>query len=1178
MKNIYQLLLCFAFLSLTSTNVFAQAQYSVSGVITNEKGEPVKGATVFIGGSEREMATGENGQFNFSNLPTGTFQLSVQMLGYAPETRNIIVKGAPIKIDIQLQTKVIALQQVTIGKRKASEKNLALFKEKFLGQSANAKQCIIINPEVINFSTKKGQLLADADEFLVIENKRLGYRLRYLLGGFSYTHADGIIVYHGECSFEELDGTDEQKKKWTRNRLTTYRGSFMHFLRSVYANNTLENGFITKPVYGYGTLRYDNTTIQLHDRIIINDRLISFDSLLTAIDTNFTSLKFRQELYVTYDPKLAAHFKPNRTDLQANIIIDPMGSVLRLTTNQAIIDKKGSYTDYHDFLSQGYWATARVGDQLPVEYKPPVADIPRRVTPINPLLVDLQKWTDSIPQEKAYLHLDKPYYVPGDTIWFKGYLTTGSRHRLSALSGAVYIDLINELNQPVKTLKLPVDSGTVAGDLILSYDIKEGSYHIRAYTQWMRNAGEDYFFNKAITIGDPRTFKDKTNPKPSLQQTDVQFFPESGNLVNGIASRVGFKAVGANGLGVPISGTITDNENNELARINTSHAGMGVFLLKPLPGKNYIAHIKFADSTTKDIPLHRALNEGYVLNVYQPNRDSILVRIQASVDLLHSTVNLIAHSNGEVIFTSPVEINGAMSLVWLDKKSFPSGIAQFTIFNTKNEPLNERIAFIKNDDYMQIAIKTEKALYKSKEHVQLELSAKESTGTPVAANFSVAVIDESKVPADESAESTIFSNILLSSDIKGYIERPNYYFTADTNDVNKALDNLMLTQGYRRFEWKLLDSIVNTKPVFKAEGLTTTISGVVKTLGHQPLPNAHVILVSMNARISKETTADVTGRFRFDKLLFPDSAKFAVQARDLKNTDKTIIILDSIPQLVTNKKQNVADVDIIKANLQKAQQEGKPAQLTGLHVLKQVDIKTTRNKIDKDIAVQGMYKLPDEESADKILTIPDPEHYNDLEMFLQGRLGNVRIQLNPLTGYKELVSSRPPTDLLSNPNPQPDLVSVYLNGRPLSVDEFNDILIGSLQPEDVSKILLVTHNLAMINLFADGSKPSGGMLFIITKSVTTRKQYNPGIANLTPKGYNRVRQFYSPRYDRPDGEHKQPDLRTTIYWNPYVNTDQTGKATVDFYNADGPGMYRVVVEGINGAGELGRQVYRYKVE
>jgi hypothetical protein len=1165
------------FVYLFATGILARAQSNVTGTVTDENGRPLKSATVFIGGSERVTPTDDNGRFIFKSVPQGNFQLSVQMLGYAPLTRNIIVKAAPLNLDLKLQPKAIRLNEVVIGNSNTWKKNFEIFKEQFLGRSRNARQCEILNPQIINFTTKKGILLADADDFLIIENKRLGYRIRYLLQDFGYTTADRTTLYYGEHTFEELNGTDEQKNEWAKNRAETYKGSFRHFLRSVYANNALENGFIARQVLGYGKFsKLDNLTID-PDKLVIEDTPVKFDSLLTAIDTSFISLKFKQ-LYVIYDPQKAAAYqlnalkKPVAVD-KRTIIVNKDASLVRLGAGQAVIDKRGSYTDYRDFFIKGNWANARMGDELPVEYVPPFADLPRGNVPLNKPAFALQRWTDSIPQEKAYLHMDKPYYAMGDTIWFKGYLTTGSRHIPSERSSAAYVDLINDQNQRVMTLKLQTAMGTVAGNFVLDDSIKAGSYNIRAYTQWMRNTGEDYFFNKTFTIGDPikTVAASKQSIKAALQQTDVQFFPESGSLVNGITSRIGFKAVNAKGMGEAISGTITDNQNNEVARINTLHAGMGSFLLTPLPGKTYTANINFDDGSSNTVELPAALYEGYVLSIYQPNNDSILVRIKASARLQNTKLNLIAHSGGELIVTTPVEINNPIISVWLAKSLFPSGIAQFTIFNAKDEPLNERIAFIKNDDHMQLAVSTPKGTYKSRENVQLELSAKESGGAPVAANFSVAVIDADKFPVDESAESTIFSNLLLTSDLKGYIEKPNYYFNSDSAVVNKALDNLMLTQGYRRFEWKTLMDTVNTRPVFAAEGLGIAISGMVKTLSHKPMANAAVLLVSTNARINRSTITDENGRFKFDNLVFADSARFAIQARNASNSDHAIITVDSIPRAAITIKQNLTAVNIIRETVKKAEEEGMRVNLAG-RVLKQVNIKAKKIVPNENIAMQGL-TLPSDEAADKIL-IPDPKVHPDLSLFLKASLlgviwkpdGSIVSSRRTINIGNHLAS-----DIL---NDEDDQIIVMINGSLGYLNELDDIKV-----EDVVKIQVVKNNEAIKARWRSQGQHPAGFINIITKVPSAREQYSPGIANIQPKGFNKVRQFYSPRYDRPnDVALKLPDQRTTIFWAPYVNTEANGKTTIDFYNADGPGNYRVVVEGINADGELGRQVYTYKVE
>ena len=893
---------------------------------------------------------------------------------------------------------------------------------------------------------------------------------------------------------------------------------------------------------------------------------------------------------------------------------------------------------------------------------------PRRYDdPVSRLVTMLQKWTDSIPQEKVYLHMDKPYYALGDTIWFKGYVTIGSRHQLSALSGAVYVDLVTEQDSLIRSLKVPITSGMVMGNFTLNDDFQQGSYRIRAYTRWMRNAGEDYFFDKTFTVGSifndnivtraSYQYKNSGNKsvltallkytdedgkalgnrdvnyqifinkqrvwfknvktdalgsvvididndkkvnlagayirttitgsdkqlivrdfpiKANLAQSDVQFFPESGDLVTGLVSHVAFKAVGIDGLGINIKGKIVDNENNEVANLETFHAGMGSFSLRPVAGKTYSANVIFDDGTTKTVALPKPVNEGYVLSVYQPNKDSILVRVNASAGLLNSTVNFIAQTGGESVFATPIKINAAITSIWLEKKSFPSGIAQFTLFNNTDDPINERIAFIRSGDEMKLNLKTAKPSYSSKSRVQVDLDAVDSKKRVTAGNFSVTVIDEAKVPYNETLESTIFSNTLLTSDLKGYVEKPNYYFVKETDEVNKALDNLMLTQGYRRFSWKELAKTVSEKPVYGVEGLGLTVTGKVTNLGTKPSVGAKVDLISIIAGVHNTATTDENGRFKFDGIFMTDSIKFSIVAHNAKGSDKVKIILDTIPKIRLGKNRNVADVSTdINATLKTYIANGKKlddiyektGQLDKVQRLKEVRIKAKRLKAAGNINPQGMLRVV-EESADRVITFDENEIAScvNLAMCLQSRLPGVSVQPRGEFGYQALIDLRTRSQM-----------TLIVDGRSIRTpDEVDEILMGSIQPEDVAKILLVRTNQAVINSLGGGENSS--FVLIMLKLGTSRKQYNPNVANISPKGFNKVREFYSPRYDRPGDFNQLPDLRTTVYWNPYLKTNAEGKASFNFFNGDGPGNYKVVVEGINAAGELGRQVYNYTVE
>jgi hypothetical protein len=889
------------------------------------------------------------------------------------------------------------------------------------------------------------------------------------------------------------------------------------------------------------------------------------------------------------------------------------------------------------------------------------AFVPKADDPIDKLVAALQKWTDTYPQEKVYLHMDKPYYALGDTIWFKGYITIGSRHQLSALSGSLHVDFITEQDSVIRSLKLPITSGMVVGAFALSDDFKEGSYRIRAYTQWMRNSGEEYFFDKTFTVGSVgnnivakasyqykdnnnkpiltailsytdddgkalaernvkyqivigktvvdtkvtktdalgslrisiendkhvnlsgayiRTIIEDTDKQPivrdfpikaNLAQSDVQFFPESGALVVGVSSRVGFKAVGIDGTGTVIKGTVVDEANKEVADIETLHAGMGSFLIRPEAGKTYTAKVSFADGTTKSVALPKPVDDGYVLGVYQPNKDSILVRVGASPKMIAADqdVLFIAQVSGETIFATPVKIAKASTSIWLEKKSFPTGVAQFTLFDIAGQPLNERVAFVRSNDLMELNLKTAKTTYKSKEAVAISLEAKDSKGVGVPGNFSVSVIDENKVPASDDIENSIFANILLTSDLKGYIEKPNYYFAKQGDDVDKALDNLMLTQGYRRFTWKNLANLNNAKPAFEAEGLGAKISGKVVTLGNKVLPGATVDMISLRAQINKTTTTDANGRFLFDGILLMDSIKFAIQARNGKS-DKVKILMDTVPRARIGLNPNFGDVstDInstLKAYLENIKKQDdiyeKTGQLDKVQRLKEVRIRARRAKAESNITPQGMFTVP-EVSADRVVTFGESEAdlCLNLSMCLQARLPGVKVESN--LGYTTM------TDLRGTP------LMLILDGRKITeADEVSEILEGSVPPTDVAKILLVRTNEAAKNrLGGDGS----GYVLIVTKLGTARKLYNPSIANVSPKGFNKVREFYSPKYDITPSN--QPDLRSTIYWDARIKTDVNGKTVFNFFNADAPGKYKVTVEGINAAGELGRQVYRYNVQ
>ncbi|MFD2147588.1 carboxypeptidase-like regulatory domain-containing protein [Mucilaginibacter antarcticus] len=243
---------------------------------------------------------------------------------------------------------------------------------------------------------------------------------------------------------------------------------------------------------------------------------------------------------------------------------------------------------------------------------------------------------------------------------------------------------------------------------------------------------------------------------------------------------------------------------------------------------------------------------------------------------------------------------------------------------------------------------------------------------------------------NENKESTIFTNILLTSDLKGYVEQPNYYFTAATEEVNKALDNLMLTQGYRRFAWKDLSTTVNTKPKFKAEGLGTNITGKVTTLANKLLPNATVNLISPRAKLAKVTNTDANGNFSFDGMFLTDSVKLTIAARS-KASDKVRLMLDTIPTLKVNKNPNLGDVSTNIAQTLKTYIDNgkklddiyeKAGLLDKVHRLREVRIRARK----KDIGQPNYGIQIRDVSVDHSYVIPEADKCANLGNCLQGKL------------------------------------------------------------------------------------------------------------------------------------------------------------------------------------------------
>ena len=878
---------------------------------------------------------------------------------------------------------------------------------------------------------------------------------------------------------------------------------------------------------------------------------------------------------------------------------------------------------------------------------------------LTTLVTKTERLSAEHPFEKVYLHFDKPYYAIGDTIWFKAYLTVGPMHQPSGLSRIVYADLINDKDSVVKSLRMPTINGVAFGDITLSRELfKQGNYHLRAYTNWMRNFGPDYFFNKTISIGD---FGNPVNPKISILRTkknngqfintrllfknhdgnvltdkkvswtvqndeetvstgkgntdkngfltinfadkqssslneyelitvidlgnkklitnnfpiksapaiDIQFFPEGGDLITGVRSKVAFKAVNPDCLGVNIAGKVTDNAGNEVADFTSQHAGMGIFALLPENDKTYKATVTFPDGTKSDYELPKVSAEGINLAVNNSDPENLNIKIATNTEFFQKYRNkgyyIVAKSGGTIYYTALAALQSQVYTAAVSKSRFPTGILQVTLFAANGEPLSERIVFIQHSDELSVSLTADLQAYTARQHVKMTVSAKNKT-LPVEGSFSVAVIDETKVPFNENAETTILSSLLLTSDLRGYIEKPNYYFNQTDTKKLADLDILMLTQGYRRFSYT--DILADKYPLvtfLPEKGIEVT--GTLRTNTGTPVNKGVVNLQLPDRNISVNAVTDGNGQFRFSNVAIFDSSKVVLNARNNTGYNNMMIIADAAHyQPVTKNYEDPDVITNIDSTLSIYLQNSKK-QDENSHVLKEVVIKG--NKIERVThqdysALSGVGIQPDQ-----TLT-PDQLKYCsfDIVSCIEGKafaLWHVDNNFYIKRAYDA-----------GNKKP----VQFFVNG--LAVD-YNYLV--TMRTEDIESMeVYLTDGVSGIN----DRFGTNGIVSITTKSGGfAPKDKNDDLQPLTtqssvvtiiPKGYYRARMFYSPKYDNKQSTAQFNDLRSTIYWNPNIITDKNGNASFDYYNADGKGTYRAVIEGIDNDGNIGRTVLRYQVK
>jgi hypothetical protein len=339
-------------------DTYAQVTYSISGTVKNTKGEKIQSATVFITGTQKTTMSIADGSFSFKGIYPGNYVVVVNMLGYNSVKQAVTVTNHPETIDLVLADKEIALQEVVIAAKQQSPKDLKKFNKIFLGLRYDPKLCKILNPEIINFGHNDSTMTASTDDFLIIDNQFLGYRIKYLLKKFYCRNNSNGHFYDGDYSFEPLTGSVEQQQVWGKNRAKAYENSRMQFLRSLYTGTTRKEGFLI-----YRCTTNKSWTIERNTS--------DPQQFVTRTDSNFMNVNIDPRIMIVYDKGKAAQPDVISTKPPKTYVIFlglPQDFTFLILTSK--VDSRGSIADYTSYRCLGYWPVYGVAHQLPFEYQP----------------------------------------------------------------------------------------------------------------------------------------------------------------------------------------------------------------------------------------------------------------------------------------------------------------------------------------------------------------------------------------------------------------------------------------------------------------------------------------------------------------------------------------------------------------------------------------------------------------------------------------------------------------------------------------------------------------------------------------------------------------------------------------------------------------------------------------
>jgi hypothetical protein len=733
---------------------------------------------------------------------------------------------------------------------------------------------------------------------------------------------------------------------------------------------------------------------------------------------------------------------------------------------------------------------------------------------LDRLMTQLETYNKKRPQEKLYLHLDRPAYLAGDTIWAQAYLTDRLNQPWD-LSKLIHVQLENDKGIPVKQWQLPVDEGFASASFMLPADLKGGLYRLKAFTNWMRNFDESTCYSTYLPIYEAGNQQDFTFQS---ETPIVQYFPEGGTLVRKLVSRVAVRAHNNKGKPIMIHAQVLKGEGETVTFFSTNKQGFGEFELEPQFGENYFIYV---DGGVEPIPLDNIRDQGTVMRVDNSEASRITVLVQGNEPMMEAREKealLVVYAQGTIFYAAACVLGSKRFVANFPKKDLPESVAQVVLFSGSGKVIAKRNLAI-GPKPLEISLETDKSAYAPRHPVKISLSMDGGSTQSSEGQFSVSV--RKKHPQSLptlSISQQLNQQVLLGEAVS---EQTSAF----------SLDQWMIGTTMKNIDWEEILQGDLSKPDFLFQQGPLLRGQVWRNV--RPEPGCKLDAFVGEHHYSYEITTDEAGKFDVPVVDYPGEATLFFVPKS--GFEPLTVVLD---------RQMGESFQVEKSSLSGESKTYWQQQAIRLEAGEdyRIDVSNKRNRGQRfygmpDLVIRPEDYIPLPNMAEVLREIVPPVQ-------VKGRPGNYKLRV---VLDKEIVSFDEDPLLL-------------IDGCPT----YDPSHILSLAPEEVDRIEVMNDSIRLQRL---GTIGRYGVVAVFTRSGDVNIGRQGLIIDGVP-GVHQAQTFRAPVYPDPDSRKgTTPDFRATAYWNPAVKLSEKGKTEIQFDLGDDLGMFEIDIQGLTQNGK-----------